>query len=246
MGYVDETGWHELVQVPSRLKHSTDYDVLLSINGTTATLVVDNDDILSYAYEARVDDDGFAYGLNYGLVGLGGISSVARVDNLVVQKLAPEITFEANETFAAGAPGFTPTVGDWQVTSGTYQGTSVLPDAEAISLFDLDVEPNSYLELEAAVNPDTLGGVVFDYYSDGTYKFAGVLADTDQVVIGHVGKSGNIVPTTRWLTSRSACRATANMSCACRSTAQRRRSRCLAVMGRTKPGTRWSGMSSMP
>jgi hypothetical protein len=109
-----------------------------------------------------------------------------------VQKLAPEITFEANETFAAGAPGFTPTVGDWQVTSGSYQGTSVLPDAQAISLFDLDVEPNSYLELEAVVNPDTLGGVVFDYYSDGTFKFAGVLADTDQVVIGHVGRSGNI------------------------------------------------------
>jgi Ca2+-binding RTX toxin-like protein len=193
MGYVDEAGWHELVQVPSQLKHSTDYDVMLAINGTTATLVVDNKDILTYAYDPRVDDDGFSYGLNYGLVGLGGISSVARIDNVIVQKLSPEITFEATETFDAGAPGFAPTVGDWQLTSGSYQGASVLPDEAAISLFGLTVEPNSYLELEVAVSPDTLGGVAFDYYSDGTYKFAGVLADTDQVVIGHVGKSGSIV-----------------------------------------------------
>jgi hypothetical protein len=193
MGYVDETGWHELVKIPAKLKPDSDYDVLLAINGTTATLVVDNKDILTYAYEARVDDDGFSYGLNYGLVGLGGINSIARVDNMIVQKLAPEITFEATETFDAGAPGFAPTVGDWQLTSGAYQGTSVLPDSEAVSLFDLRVDPNSYLELEVTVSPDTLGGVVFDYYTDGTFKFAGVLADTNQVVIGHVGKSGNIV-----------------------------------------------------
>jgi hypothetical protein len=69
----------------------------------------------------------------------------------------------------------------------------VLPDAEAVSLFDLNVDPNSYLELEVTVDADTLGGVVFDHYADGTYKFAGVLSDTNQVVIGHVGKSGNVV-----------------------------------------------------
>jgi hypothetical protein len=112
---------------------------------------------------------------------------------MIVQKLAPEITFEATETFDAGAPGFAPTVGDWTLTSGAYQGTSVLPDSEAVSLFDLRVDPNSYLELEVTVSPDTLGGVVFDYYTDGTFKFAGVLADTNQVVIGHVGKFGSIV-----------------------------------------------------
>jgi hypothetical protein len=193
MGYVDETGWHELVQVPAQLKHSTDYDVLLAINGLTATLVVDNKDILTFSYDARVDSDGFSYGLNYGLVGLGGISSVARIDNMVVQKLSPEITFEATETFAAGAAGFTPTSGSWTHTPGVYSGINVLPDVEAVSLFDLNVDPNSYLELEVTVSPATLGGVVFDHYQDGTFKFAGVLADTNQVIIGHVGKAGTIV-----------------------------------------------------
>jgi Ca2+-binding RTX toxin-like protein len=193
MGYVDESGWHELVQIPAKLKHSTDYDVLLAINGLTATLVVDNKDVLTFTYDARVDSDGFSYGLNYGLVGLGGISSVARIDNMIVQKLSPEITFEATETFAAGAAGFTPTSGSWTHAPGIYSGINVLPDVEAISLFDLKVDPNSYLELEVTVSPDTLGGVVFDHYEDGTYKFAGVLADTDQVVIGHVGRAGTIV-----------------------------------------------------
>jgi hypothetical protein len=193
IGYVDETGWHQLVKTPSRLKHSTDYDVLLAVNGLTATLVVDGKDILSYAYAPRIDDDGFAYGLNYGLVGLGGVDSISRVDNLIVQKLAPEITFEATETFGAGAPGFAPTQGNWQLSGGTYQGTGMLPDSEAISLFDLRVGPNSYLEIQTTVSPDTLGGVIFDYYDDGRFKFAGVLPDTNQVVIGHVGKSGKIV-----------------------------------------------------
>ncbi|MDH4109610.1 MAG: hypothetical protein OEW35_14975, partial [Gammaproteobacteria bacterium] len=194
MGYVDAAGWHQVVQVPAQLKHSTDYDVLLAINGTTATLVVNNKDVLSYTYAARVDADGYTYGLNYGLVGLGGDSSYARIDNLIVRKLSPEITFEATEAFDLGAPGFTPTVsGEWLVAGGRYTGTSSVPGSAAMSLFDLNVAPNSYLELEATVSPTTLGGVVFDHYADGTFKFAGILADTNQVVIGHVGSSGSVV-----------------------------------------------------
>ena len=193
MGYVDAAGWHELVQLPAQLKAVTDYDVLLAINGLTATLVVDSKDVLTFTYDARVDSDGFTYGLNYGLVGLGGIGSIARVDNMLVQKLSPEITFEATENFDLGAPGFTPWLGNWNALSGTYVGSSALPNVEAMSLFDLDVAPNSFLELEVTVSPDTLGGVVFDHYEDSTYKFAGVLADTNQVVIGHVGQAGTVV-----------------------------------------------------
>ena len=193
MGYVDSTGWHQVVQVPAQLKHSTDYGVLLAINGTTATLVVNNKDILSYTFAPRVDSDGFSYGLNYGLVGLGGDSSLARIDDLVVQKLSPEITFEATEDFGLGAPGFTAVdASQWTIAGGHYTGTGAAGGV-AMSLFDLDVDPNSYLELEVTVDPTTLGGVVFDHYPDGTYKFAGVLADTNQVVIGHVGKAGTVV-----------------------------------------------------
>jgi hypothetical protein len=192
MGHVDATGWHELVQVPSQLRHSNDYDVLLAINGLTATLVVDGRDILTYTFDARVDSDGYTYGLNYGLVGLGGIGSIARVDNMIVQKLSPEITFEALEEFDEGAAGFTPLTGTWDVQSGAYVGSSA-SGVDAMSTFDLNVAPNSFLELEVTLSTDTLGGVVFDSYDDGRFKFAAILADTNQVVIGHVGKSGNVV-----------------------------------------------------
>ena len=75
---------------------------------------------------------------------------------------------------------------------GAYVGTSESGD-EAMSLFDLSVAPNSFLEFEVTLSTESLGGVVFDSYDDGTFKFAGILGDTNQVVIGHVGKSGNVV-----------------------------------------------------
>jgi hypothetical protein len=57
----------------------------------------------------------------------------------------------------------------------------------------VNVGPNSLLDLSAAFTTETLGGVFFDHYDDGGYKFAGVLADTSEAVIGHVGKTGDIV-----------------------------------------------------
>ena len=42
MGHRDAQGWHVDVQTPAQLKPDTDYNVLLAINGVTATLVLDN------------------------------------------------------------------------------------------------------------------------------------------------------------------------------------------------------------
>ena len=89
LGHRDENGWHVDVQTPAQLRPDRDYNVLLAINGVTATLLVDNDDVLSHVYEPRTDADGFQFGLNAGFVGLGAQNSRARIDNVLVNVLAP-------------------------------------------------------------------------------------------------------------------------------------------------------------
>jgi hypothetical protein len=56
MGYRDATGWHELEQTNAQLKPDTDYHLLLALNGTTATLVLDGSDVFTHILEARVED----------------------------------------------------------------------------------------------------------------------------------------------------------------------------------------------
>jgi hypothetical protein len=192
MGHRDADGWHVDVQTPAQLKPNRDYEVLLALNGVTATLLVDNTQIFSHAFEARVDATGFSFGLNAGMVGIGARNSVARIDNVVVQKLRPELTFEHAEDFSDGvADGFAPQAGGaWQVTGQRFEGTPVAGENTALAAFDLSVGPNSILALEGTLSSEGLGGFFFDHYGDQAYKFAGALPETSQVVIGHFTKNG--------------------------------------------------------
>jgi hemolysin type calcium-binding protein len=185
LGHVDADGWHVDVQTPAQLKPNTDYQVFLAVNGLAATLVVDNEDVLTHVFAARVDDDGYSYGLNYGLVGLGAQNATARIDNVVVQVLKPEVTYEYTTDFSIDASGFTTVQGDWNLADGRYYTDSSSAGSEALSAFDLKVGPNSSLEFSATFNSETFGGFYFDYYGEHDYKFAGVLADSDEIVIGH-------------------------------------------------------------
>ena len=185
IGHVDADGWHMDVQTPSKLKPNIDYQVFLAVNGLTATLVVDNRDVLTHVYAARVDDDGYSYGLNYGLVGLGAQNATARIDNVVVQVLKPEVTYEYTTDFSIDASGFTTVQGDWNLADGRYYTGSSSAGSDALSAFDLNVGPNSSLEFSATFGSETFGGFYFDYYGEHDYKFAGVLADSDEIVIGH-------------------------------------------------------------
>jgi hypothetical protein len=85
-----------------------------------------------------------------------------------------------------------PTTGTWQVNSQRFEGTPWSGEDTALTTFDLGVGPNSRLELEGTFTTDTLGGFFFDYYGERDYKFAGILPDTDQVVIGHWSKQGDL------------------------------------------------------
>ena len=63
----------------------------------------------------------------------------------------------------------------------------------AFAGIDLAIGPNSTIELRGSLQTAGMAGFFFDYYGADEYKFAGVAADSDEFVIGHVGNSGALV-----------------------------------------------------
>jgi hypothetical protein len=184
MGYRDATGWHELKQINAQLKPETDYRLLLALSGNTATLVVDGTEVFIHEFAGRVDDDGFLYGLNAGMVGIGTKNAKGRLDDIAVQVLPPEITHEELEAFDGATGGiYLPIAGAWQVQGGRYSASG--GDPAAIAAFSYDVVPASVVQLEADVATDDLAGIVFDYYGTEDFKFAAIDAVNGRVVIGH-------------------------------------------------------------
>jgi Ca2+-binding RTX toxin-like protein len=195
MGHVDEAGWHVDVQTNAQLKPNTDYRLLLAINGLTATLVVDGAEFFSHAYAPRIDEWGFSHGLNEGMVGLGADNSVARIDNVKVKILYPEITFAHDDDFEDGLAEMFAALGAglWEVNAGRFEGAPVPGATTVLSGFDLDVGPNSILNLEATLTADRIGGFFFDYYGPDDYKFVGVNPSTDRVLIAHLRRDAWVV-----------------------------------------------------
>ncbi len=79
--------------------------------------------------------------------------------------------------------------GIWNVATKHYYAAVNGGEDMALSLMDIGLENglqlNSVLQLRATVNTQAMAGIVFDYYNDGDFKFAGIRADTGEVVIGH-------------------------------------------------------------
>jgi Ca2+-binding RTX toxin-like protein len=190
MGHRTPTAW--VVDAQSNVKAKADvyYNLLVAVNGTNVTLLLDNTKLFSYTFPPRIID-GVTVGLNWGLVGVGSNNSRGVFDNVFVQKLPPANTFQNTEDFSDGAANLlTGTkTGTWHVQSSRYAGT---PDAEAdwaISLMDLGLgrglQPNSVLDLSATVNTQTIGGLIFDAYGTGEFKYVAINPGTDLVIIGH-------------------------------------------------------------
>ncbi|UCE73891.1 MAG: hypothetical protein JSV56_12865, partial [Methanomassiliicoccales archaeon] len=188
MGRRTSDGWIVDVQKSCKLKPDTNYNMLVAINGTVVTVVVDSSEVFHHVFEPRIIE-GYAYGLNQGMVGMGSDNSRGTFDNIVVQVLPPEYTFEETEDFTDFNDDlvFAPVTGDWQVVDYRYEGTPV--QETAISLIDLGLgrglEANCLLELEATFSTQTIGGFVFDYYGPQDFKFVIISTITDQVIIGH-------------------------------------------------------------
>ena len=122
MGHRDAGGWRVDVQLPFQAKADLYYNMLLSVNGLTATLVVNNQATLTLTFAATVID-GYSYALNYGFVGFGSDNSRGSMDNATVQILPPQFTSERVEGFDAGAGEFDAASGAWSAAGGRYDGT---------------------------------------------------------------------------------------------------------------------------
>jgi subtilisin-like proprotein convertase family protein len=192
MGRRTAAGWIIDVQTPAQVRPDRDYNLLLSINGTVATLVLDNAQVFSYAFAPTVDAYGVSHGLNRGMVGLGANNSTARIDNLAVQILPPQLTLEETETFSDGvADRFTQFImGTWQVSGGVYLGAPAAGQSTAISTVNLPVGPSYLLRIGATLSTNHTAGIVFDQYADDDFKFAAISVTTGQVIMGHYTARG--------------------------------------------------------
>jgi len=189
LGHRTADGWIVDEQVPVQVKPDLDYHLLLSINGLVATLVVDGSELFTHVYETRIDEYGVSWGLNGGMVGLGANNSTARIDNLKVQILPPEMTLQEMETFDDGSvERFVPQQGTWQILDGSYIGNLASDGQKAFSSIILEVRPAYLMRLTSTVSGQALFGYIFDRYSEEDYKFVALSADSDQVIIGHYTK----------------------------------------------------------
>ncbi len=200
IGHRDETGWIVDAQSNMQLWSDTFYDVLVSVNGTTVTLLVDGKKSVAHTFDPRVVD-GIPQGLNAGMIGVGADNSFTQVDNLTVQVLPPNLSYANTEDFEDGAADyFTGTsVGDWSVAGGAFGvdagagfalatvdlSTDAGYEAGAFSL-----EDNAKLRLTADVTTSGEAGIVFDLVSNSRFKFAMVDAATNTVEIGHYEGNG--------------------------------------------------------
>jgi len=190
LGHRTAEGWIIDAETPSKIKPGVYYSMLIAVNGTNVTVRVDGTEYFSHTFEPRVDDDGWVYGINAGMIGLGSNNSRGTYDNIAVQVLPPEYTFQATEDFEDAEVEFlaVPQSGIWEMTGGRYNGEVDTGD-RAVSLFDIGIDrglaENSILEIDLTVNTDATTGIIFDYYGFDDFKYAGLSIESDALVIGH-------------------------------------------------------------
>jgi hypothetical protein len=197
MGHKTAEGWVVDVQSNFQLKANQTVSLLVAVHGTTVTLLVEGTEFFTHVFDPRVDEDGWVYGLNTGMVGFGSDNSRGIFDNIAVQQLPPEITFEDTDDFSNTTDASDmfngSNVGVWSNGNGRYSGTPAAGEDEGWSLVELGLghglDGNSVLEIEAVLNTDSTGGIIFDSYGPKDYKFAVIDAVSDQLVIGH--RKGN-------------------------------------------------------
>ena len=188
MGQRTATGWHVVAQSPLKIWENRNYQLLVAINGTAATVVVDNKNAFTFVFAPRVID-GETYGLNKGMVGFGSQNSRGYFDNITIQILPPQITLDYKEDFQDGdVHPFTPEPeGAWSVVGGRYTVAAPAPGQISSSLFQTGVQirASSYLELTVSLRTTGIAGFVFDRYSADDYKFVALDVTTGRVLIGH-------------------------------------------------------------
>jgi Ca2+-binding RTX toxin-like protein len=191
MGHRDLNGWIVDKQTPFQSKADQYYNLLLSVNGLTATLMVNNTAVFSQTYQARMVD-GYSYGLNYGYVGFGSDDSRGNFDNITVQVLPAQINFDATENFGGATPGaYTgASSGTWALSGGRFVGTPTAAGGIAYRDVDLGLghglSATSYLELTGTLSATGTAGFIFDQYGPNDFKYAVIDVKSGRASIGHL------------------------------------------------------------
>jgi hypothetical protein len=193
MGHRTAAGWVVDVQTPLQVKPDTNYNVLVAVNGTAVTVSVDGTKAFTYNFPAHVFD-GVTYALNTGLVGMGSQQSRGIFDNVAVQILPPQISYDSTETFDDGVANQykTTTGATWTDVasggSGRYNVTAPT-GGYTTSIVDLGLghglQYSSYLELQAKFSTRGMAGITFDRYAANDFKFAAIDVIGQRIVIGH-------------------------------------------------------------
>ena len=132
------------------------------------------------------------------MIGLATRDSATSFSGWKLQKPPNASAFSIAADFSDGTVNpFTSQSGTWQMATGVYRGTAAA-NSTAISTKYIGVAANSTLTLQSNVNvaAGVTGGFVFDYYSSTNYKFAAIVAGSNQVVVGHVSSAGTFVDQT--------------------------------------------------
>ena len=194
IGHRDANGWWYDAQgaVTGSLSSGTLYNLLVAVNGLNVIVSIGNQ-AFSHTFAPRVLSNGDQVALNKGMIGFGSNNSQSTLDNVSLQVLPPNLTLDRTEHFDDGtADDFTgTTTGVWGVSSGRYVGSSTILDAVAVSTAVFKprgFDAIDYVEIETALRTAGVGGLVFDLYSDGDYKFVALDIAGQRVVVGHMDK----------------------------------------------------------
>jgi hypothetical protein len=184
IGQRSAAGWVDAATLNAPIRTNTDYPLDVTLNGSAVTLTVGNkgqQSTLQYTFPS-------AFGVS--MLGVGTDNSVSSYNNIQILKLPIAFTYTYQQDFSDGvAHNFTPQVGTWTVANSLYNGA---PDSSgaAITTRPLAVAPSSYLEYSATVNTGSTAGLIFDYYNPTNFKFAAIVAGSNQVILGHRTAAG--------------------------------------------------------
>ena len=201
IGHRDASGWITDSQTPFLAKSDRYYSVLLSVNGLTATVIVDNKS-LTYAFNARIEV-GVSYGLNWGQVGFGSNNARGAMDNIAVQVLPAQTNIVSTTDFVGGSGGLFDgdLTGTWTLGNGRFDGSPATPSGYAINMIDMSgvtrLSSTAVLDLSTVLKTTTLAGVVFDRNSNGDFKWAAFDVQNKQVLVGHYANRGG------WVTDKA-------------------------------------------
>jgi Ca2+-binding RTX toxin-like protein len=197
IGQKTANGWVVLTTVNMNVKHGTDYNLLLSVNGTSVILVVNNQQQVSYTFAPRMDADGVLYNINNGMIGLGADNAKAGIGNVRLQVVPPAVTLTAIDDFSSAPSLVTPLEGTWTLAGDRLVGQPMSGAQLALAAGGLTVGPAHLLQLETKISTAGMGGIIFDQYATDDFKWVAWSKATNQVQLGHyTAKDGWVVDKT--------------------------------------------------